>query len=513
MPSNAKRTSVQYWPYAVVASISGVVFAWFQAVPQLQDPDSFYHIRLTWLMLQSGVLSEFPWLHYSSLAQQFTDHHLLYHLILMPFFLLMNPIVAAKVAQALSIVVLMIVLFHQLQRWRLPYVLPAMLVLMGTTPFLIRLQLIKASVVAIIILLLITVNLLERRYGRVMVLSLLYSWVHGGFVLALVVAVVIWLAQIFTTLYQERRFCWVSLQPVMFVGMALSLGVIANPYFPNNLSFYWQQLVQIGIINYRDEITVGAEWYPFALPDFVSVLSILGIAVVGAVGVFIYRRRVYWRDTTAVSLGLLMVIFAIATLRSRRYIEYLTPLTWLWSCYILLPYLASAHWKKLQHKLQQQLGKLYYVLLIYFMLTIPGGIILAVVRAYHVTQDGIPLDTLQQASYYVRDYVPAGTVVFHGSWDEFPMLFFHNPTDYYVIGLDPTFMYLYDREQYHHWRDLSAGKSKQSSAQDIKAWFDTRYVILQRRAERTKLLQAYLLRDPMVKTVYRDDSSIVFELL
>lgn len=512
MRLNANST-VSYWPYAVVASVSGWLFAWFQAVPELHDPDSFYHIRLTWLMLHHGLFDRFPWLQFTDLAQHFTDQHLMYHLLLLPLFLVLPPVVAAKVLQAVSVVGLMLLLFHQLQRWRLPYALPAMLALLSTSPFLIRLQLVKASVLAIILFLLILWSILERRYGWTAVLTVLYVWTHAGFILAAMIAVVVWFSQGFTEYFQHERWRWPSFRPILVVGSALVVSVVTNPYFPSNLQFLWEQLVQIGLVNYGDAITVGAEWYPFALPDFVAVLSIMGIALVSAVGLCIYYRQRYRRDLTAVTLGVLVVIFTVATLRSRRYIEYLTPLLWLWSCYIVLPYLVSPHWRKLRRSLQQQWGKFYRILLVYFAITIPMSIGLAVVRAYGVILDGIPLSTLQRASYFLRDHVPPGTIVFHGNWDEFPMLFFHNPSQYYIVGLDPTFMYLYDQPQYQRWQDIASGKSKQQSAHDIVQWFDTHYVILQRHKEHTKLLQAYLLRDQAVRVVYQDRTSIVFHIL
>ena len=40
--------------------------------------------------------------------------------------------------------------------------------------------------------------------------------------------------------------------------------------------------------------------------------------------------------------------------------------------------------------------------------------------------------------------MPANQLVFNTDWDDFPRLFYYDPTHRYITGLDPT--YLYDRD-------------------------------------------------------------------
>ena len=44
---------------------------------------------------------------------------------------------------------------------------------------------------------------------------------------------------------------------------------------------------------------------------------------------------------------------------------------------------------------------------------------------------------------WVRANIPPGEIVFNTDWDDFPRMFYFDPTHRYVSGLDPT--YLYDR--------------------------------------------------------------------
>jgi hypothetical protein len=45
---------------------------------------------------------------------------------------------------------------------------------------------------------------------------------------------------------------------------------------------------------------------------------------------------------------------------------------------------------------------------------------------------------------WMRSNVPAGQRIFNTDWDDFPRLFYYDPSHNYVSGLDPT--YLYDRD-------------------------------------------------------------------
>jgi len=45
---------------------------------------------------------------------------------------------------------------------------------------------------------------------------------------------------------------------------------------------------------------------------------------------------------------------------------------------------------------------------------------------------------------WLQKNVPANDLVFNTDWDDFPRLFYYDPTHRYITGLDPT--YLYDRD-------------------------------------------------------------------
>src|SRR5262249_9518518 len=57
--------------------------------------------------------------------------------------------------------------------------------------------------------------------------------------------------------------------------------------------------------------------------------------------------------------------------------------------------------------------------------------------------DSEPRDYYAKGGAWMRANIPAGELVFNTDWDDFPRLYYYDPTHVYVSGLDPS--YLFDR--------------------------------------------------------------------
>jgi len=64
-----------------------------------------------------------------------------------------------------------------------------------------------------------------------------------------------------------------------------------------------------------------------------------------------------------------------------------------------------------------------------------------------------PRDYYAKGTAWMRANIPAGELVFNTDWDDFPRLFYYDPTHVYTSGLDPSYLFdknadlsrLYDR--------------------------------------------------------------------
>ena len=99
-------------------------------------------------------------------------------------------------------------------------------------------------------------------------------------------------------------------------------------------------------------------------------------------------------------------------------------------------------------------------------------------------------------------------MVFQTDWDDFPRLFFYNTHNTYLIGLDPTYMQMYDTESYDLWVPLVRGEVDRPS-QYIANIFHARYV-------HTDLHHKAFIEgasdDPNMQVVYQDEDSILYRI-
>jgi hypothetical protein len=112
------------------------------------------------------------------------------------------------------------------------------------------------------------------------------------------------------------------------------------------------------------------------------------------------------------------------------------------------------------------------------------------------------------AALWLAGNTPPGARVFATDWDDFPELFLWNTHNTYLIGLDPTYMYLHDGPLYLRWRAITRGEVKRPSAA-IRDEFDAGYVFTD-TAHRAFLAEA--AADPGLVEVFRDTNTVVFQV-
>jgi hypothetical protein len=120
-----------------------------------------------------------------------------------------------------------------------------------------------------------------------------------------------------------------------------------------------------------------------------------------------------------------------------------------------------------------------------------------------------PYGLYANASAWLEKNTPDRARVFQTDWDDFPRLFFYNTHNTYLVGLDPTYLQLYDPDLYNLWVDITHGDVKDPS-QVIATKFDSRYIHTD--LNHKDFLQV-AAQDPGLKEVYRDDQAVIFEVL
>lgn len=503
----------------LVFVIAAVVFTVITATPSFKDPDSFYHLKMAELMMKRReAVTAFPWLQFTTLGKSYADHHLLYHVALVPFIAVFGNIVGMKVATVLLAASVIMLCYALLRSFHVRWALVWSMVLVASPGLLFRLSLAKASGVALLFLIGGWWCITTRRYGLLGIISFFYVWAHGGFPLlaitAIIIAVILLLHRL---LIEERRIdkqlLLRALTPVGIVLMGTTLGMVIHPSFPNHLTFYWQQIVEIGAVNYHAIIGVGQEWLPRSFHELIAdeVLVISLLLISGIAGVATLKKQ----QPASLSAAVLAVGFLLLTLKAQRYIEYFIP----WA---ILASALTLHYAGVLDEIRQLPKKTrqwwhstvltqttIIVGLLIILVALPGTAAVSVVNTWRTHQNGIPNTRYAGATDWLKQHSTKGDVVFHSDWDDFPILFYNVGRARYIVGLDPTFLYRRNEELYWKWVNITIGKQTERVFETIKQDFKARFVFIEQ--DHTAFKQVVENDSRFIKA-YEDSEAVIYRI-
>jgi hypothetical protein len=93
-------------------------------------------------------------------------------------------------------------------------------------------------------------------------------------------------------------------------------------------------------------------------------------------------------------------------------------------------------------------------------------------------QRGFGFTHFSEPALWLVEHTPANSIIFHSDWDEFPFLFLYNDHNRYIVGLDPSFMYSYDKDLHQKWVGVTTGQITQDLYLIIKNLFGADYVFV-----------------------------------
>jgi hypothetical protein len=494
-------------------TVSSALFGLLHWSPYLVDADAFYHAKMAELIWQHGLSVSFTWLPFTQLQDTFANQHILYHLLVAPLTVLVEPWQAVKISGTILSGACVTYVYFFLKKHRVPYALLYVLILLMSQPFLFRISLGKALPLTLLLLLVTIDAWWSRKYAQAFVAAFLLTWTHGAWVLILPLYISYILFFAGRKWLSGRSFTNLRLLKVCAGTLiAIILGLLFHPDFPQNILFYVNQIWHIGLINYQSRIGVGGEWYPYAIDRLVADLELVVfflIITLGAVSVY-YRKlsvRTWW-------LGFWFTVFLGFTLKSRRYVDILSLFSILFIAFAHKDIGLTDFVLKQGRRLRSQLTTLRASLLvgvIGFFVVSWGGIGVAnytgAYRDLRATDRTAGL--YAQAASYVTQHTRPGSIVFHSDWDEFPHLFYHAADNRFIAGLDPTFFYNKYRDLYWVWVGITTGKARQGFTRVITEEFHSQTVFIDSTHQ---AMRENFLRAPSWQLVYQDSEAAIFIL-
>jgi hypothetical protein len=467
--------------------------------PAILDNDGFYHMRWSrTLREQFPHLPRFQALPLTSLNEKdYVDHHYLFHVLLMPFTfgdqMQMGAKWAAVTFSSLGILSLFGLLLAFDVRYRWVWLAP---ILASSEPFLYRMSMTRAPALSLGMIGLGAYLILKRKYAWLTLLSFAFVWYYSLFPLIFIFAAL----HSVTAYLAERRIEWRA--PLASLAGILA-GLVVNPYFPKNLHLLWEHVLMKATAGSGYAVDVGVEWYPYDAWDLVRLSALAFVIFVAGLAAFEYRRR--GRDLKPLFFLLVSLALLLMAFKSRRFIEYWPPFAVLFAAFTISPRLAEFDRSWFMRRRERAIAALaasVTTVVVGAAMVVTVGQARADMKAEPDPQD------YKGASQWIAANVPPGAMVFNTDWDDFPMLYYYNPNNPYIVGLDPTYLYDRDPELWKLYARITLGE-EEDPAELIRERFGAEYVFTDN--QHPDFLENAAASGKF-ETVYRDDKTTVLRI-
>jgi hypothetical protein len=506
MPSNDPAPSQPRLPslpphfglVTLVAALFYLMVEW--SFSSLAEFDAFYNVGVARLYLHHGFLRQFPWMQMSILRDHFNDPQLLLHLLLMvPLALGVDPTIAGKLIAALLATALTATFYWFLCRQRVRWPIAWTLVSLGASAYaLARLSFIRSTAPFLVITLVFLDAVKEGRTRRLWLLGALAVWTYQGFPF-LGALLLLWLGA--RALLGEDKFRFEPLQPL--VGGFL-IGLVVNPFFPNDLSFLNVEIVRHLLIKPK-ELVLSSEWAALDTAHFL-VTIVLPLTLLFFAELVAAAARLPL-DATRLFYFVVTVLLLFGAMVSVRVVEYFTPFALITVAITLSR--ATESWSLLASERTRRAawGVGLFLCLPAVVMNIKDAIAISASIAEQIS----PADYASVAAWLSQNSDDGELVV--TQWDDFPMLFFNDQKNHYLFGLNPVYGFTFDERRFNVHNLLYQARLGDPEA--FLADLHARFLVVARAdrfPERQKLMQM-LRANPHFELAFSSNDTHIFRRL
>jgi hypothetical protein len=476
--------------------LAGALLASIQfASPNIPGFDGFYHIKMARLTLEEGMPLDFPYLPLTILdSERFSDIHMLLHVFQAPFTWHGDLRRAAKVSSlvfaTIAFTLIAMILFRH--GIRFPY-LWVLLLFALSSDFLYRMAMPRAPVFGVMFMILAFHFIVRRQPLGLAVISTLFVWTYRSF-LILIPLVGIGIV----THYLTRKSLEYKLVLALVVGIAI--GMIVNPYFPIDLQYFFGDVAR-KFLSEGFATEVGGEWYTYGTWKLVKVC--FGALALFASGVWLTNRNEWKEDPARLYWFLATAFWLVLLMRSRRFVEYFAPSALMFFAFATRSWLRDFSFAQLRRRRSLQL------LAVALAVMIGSAIFYNVSVTRRDMRNEPPAYAYRGAARWLMRNTEKDSRVFHTDWDDFPMLFFDNTHNTYIVGLDPDNLRVENPQMFELWRAIASGEVTRPE-DEILQTFGAEYAFTD-RYHRGFIRVAE--RSPRMRRVYADAHTLIYQIL
>ena len=531
-----KKLNIKLIIYLTAVFIAAFLFfSFLQNTNSLSDPDSYYHAKMARLMIEKGlVFKKFPSMSFTILKDNYVDYHWLYHVSLIPFVSIFGDLMGVRIATIFLTSLFLVLFYFILHRNNIKYPGLYLLLLASVPTFILRLSTVKATAVSLCLLFLGINLMLKKKRIQLLLLSMVYVWFYGGFILLTGASLVYIISLgIKNTLDNSGEI----LKAKIIYGRAIKyflkgiltlhgwkafliiltgnlLGMLINPYAIANFKFYWVQIYKIAMVGSPAGFDLGRDWYSISGPALLYETMVLFIALLILISLFILFRVTV--SLEFIFFATLTTAFIILSKKSIRMFEYSAPIS-VWFIAVGFNLLFQSISKEQFLKGTDIIFKKRIPLKVILFILAFVAIYISSLFTYTGIRDvkimlyNHPLYYLSGPANWLKDNTSRDSIVFNAGWDDWPFLFYFNDHNNYLVGLDPIFMYEYDAEKYKLWFKIINGEVKENLAAIIINNFNSRHVVLSKKIKFKEFIRN-LNNNQNITKVFEDSSGFVFKI-
>jgi len=453
-------------------------------VPHIIGFDGYFNIKAADIIKKEGLIKEFPWAGHTILAESYSDTQFLFRVFLIPF-TFFDLEFGAKIASILFAAICFTVFYFFLLKNDIKYAFFwALLYLFSSANLMYRFMETRQLPLAIALIILTIHFLQNRKYLFLGIISFAFVWLYSGFIIQLfIVLVYIIIERIFS-----RKFDY---KIILYSFLGVLLGLVINPYFPGNIPFLYAQVFKVNLLSNLYNV----EWKPWTFIEFVKNNILILFYLIASLFILIKNKKI---DRNKAFYLFLALFFLIYTIKTRRMHEYLIPFAILSLAFFFKDYSGNIDVKYLDLMKKAALASLIIIISVNFIL------------AREEIANNTFLYDYEKCAEWMMHNVSKNSLVFNNAYT-FTYLFFKNSDLRYTHGLDLTYSYLYDAEEFERYIGILQGTLK-SDADYIIEDYNPDYLISGKLKQDVQLFNYIVKNRKNYKAVYEDEWCAVLEV-
>jgi len=501
-----KKTGINIGLFLLVFLFTGTAFYLYQKnyfLNYYPDQDSFYHVRIAQLMSQGVlIIKKFPYLYFSSLRDNFVDWHFLYHVLLVPFLKFFGEPIGPKILNIIivgGIFGVIYLIFKELKLKLAPIYAIALFFLMPAE-FFFRMSMIRAPALVLLFLVLSLYWLIKNRPIVLAITIFFFVWAY--YVASFLVFIPI-IAYLFAQIFNKEK---LNYKILLWALGGFLAGMVINPYFPHNIPFLITQLsvtwnYDVNQPYSATEMNAPDAWWWFYSSMLAAILFFGGIIISLLKNI----------KLSSVNIGIIIFTFFILILQWKavRNIEYWPALGALTGILLIGKYIEEIfqnikkNWRRAES----------IIIVILVGIFIYEGIFHGIWEFWRMEKitntNTIGIERIREASNFLQEHSEKGDIVFT-QWDSFAPLFYFNQKNYYVAGMNPMFLKVYNQKLFDEFIDIYYYNSFNTDLRAIKDDFKSKWVLL--HVSETKLKEKLLAKQDLFEQAYENSNYIIFQV-